>query len=127
MMKSAKFTEAQRKEEKSGDFDAVGQIVYFAEKMGGRIKRHDTSQAYDLIDEKMENLKRYNRDLFMNDSTLAQEIENFMQRSIAIEEQKKDQKAAEAAGQERVMISDKDFRDFNDFIENQQEEDDDES
>lgn len=123
LMKSAKFTEAQRKEEKSGDFDAIGQIVYFAEKMGGKIPRRDTSEAYDLVDEKMENLKRYSRELFMNDSTLAQEIENFMQRKISVEEQKSDLKAAEATGQDRVMISDKDFNDFNEFIEGQKEDD----
>ena len=121
LMKSAKFTEAQRKEEKSGDFDSVGQIVYFAEKVGGRIPRKDISKCYDLVDEKMENMKRYTRELFMNDPTLAQEIENFMQRKINIEEQKNDMKAATAAGQDRVMISDKDFKDFNDFIEKQED------
>ena len=121
LMKSAKFTEAQRKEEKSGDFDSVGQIVYFAEKVGGRIPRKDISKCYDLVDEKMENMKRYTRELFMNDPTLAQEIENFMQRKINIEEQKNDMKAAAAAGQDRVMISDKDFKDFNDFIEKQED------
>lgn len=121
-MKSAKFTEAQRKEEKTGDFDAVGQVVYFAEKMGGKIERYDTSEAYDLIDEKLANLKRYTKDLIMNDSTLAQEIENFMQRSINAEEQKKDLQAADAAGEE-IQITDKNYNDYNDFIEQQLEED----
>ena len=59
----------------------------------------------------------------MNDPTLAQEIENFMQRKINIEEQKNDKKAATPAGQDRVMISDKDFKDFNDFIEKQEDND----
>lgn len=121
MMKSAKFTEAQRKEEKSGDFDAVGQVVYFAEKVKGKIERCDTSEAYDLIDEKMSNLKRYTRELIMNDPTLAQEIENFMQRSISAEEHEEDLKSAAAAGLDNVIISDKDFNDFNEFLEEQEE------
>ena len=119
MMKSAKFTEAQRKEEKTGEFDAVGQIVYFAEKVKGKIKRYDTSVPYDETDAKLQNLKRYTRELIMNDSTLAQEIENFMQRSINAEEQKQDLEAANAEGKDYVTITDKDFNDFNDFIENQ--------
>ena len=32
LMKSAKFTEKQRKEEKAGEFDSVSQVVYFTEK-----------------------------------------------------------------------------------------------
>ena len=49
MMKSAKFTEAQRKEEKNGEFDAVGQIVFFAEKEGGKIPRYEIKNVANII------------------------------------------------------------------------------
>lgn len=112
LMKAAKFTEAQRKEERSGEFDSVGQVVYFAEKIKGKIERHDISTTYDLIDEKMDNLKRYNRDLIMNDTALAQMIENYIKRREAAEEQKQDLKDAKENGLDYVEIKDEDYEEF---------------
>lgn len=122
MMKSAKFTEAQRKEERSGDFDSVGQIVYFAEKNKGKIPRYDVSKFYDGIDEKMDNLKRYNRELISNDTALAQMIENYIKRREAAESQKRDLQEAEEKGFDYVPITNDDYSEFNDFIENEQAE-----
>lgn len=121
MMKAAKFTEAQRKEEKSGDFDSVGQIVYFAEKEKGKIERYKISQPLDIIDKAIENLKRYTRELIQNDTALAQEIENFMKRKENAEAHKKDIEEAEAAGLEYVQIKDIDYEAFNKLIEEEDE------
>lgn len=123
LMKSAKFTEAQRKEEKSGEFDSVGQIVYFAEKYGGKIPRFDILEYYDGIDEKMENLKRYNRDLIMNDTSLAQMIENYITRRTAAENQKQDLKEAKEKGMDYVEIKDEDYKEFYELIEKDKEAD----
>lgn len=121
MMKSAKFTEAQRKEEKTGDFDSVGQIVAFAEKIHGKIERYDTNSYYDLIDEKMDNLKRYTKELIMNDSMLSKDIENFMQRTINTEQHDADVNNALANNQDCVKITDKDFVDYSNFLEAEKE------
>ena len=122
MMKSAKFTEAQRKEEKTGDFDSVGQIVYFAEKYKGKIPRYDVSKFYDGIDEKMDNLKRYNKDLISNDTALSQMIENYIMRREAAEAKKEDLRKAEEEGLDYVPITNDDFSEFSNFIEKEQTE-----
>ena len=114
MMKSAKFTEAQRKEEKSGEFDSVGQIVFFAEKEKGKIGRHEFDYEGDIIDEAIDNLKRYNRELIESDTALAQQIENYLKRRISAEEHELDLKEAEKMGLDYVPLKDNDFKDFSD-------------
>ena len=109
MMKAAKFTEAQRKEEKSGEFDSVGQIVYFAEKEKGKIGRHEFHYDGDIIDEAIDNLKRYNNDLIRSDTALAQQIENYLKRRISAEDHEKDIKDARAKGLDYVPLEDEDF------------------
>ena len=125
-MKAAKFTEAQRKEEKSGEFDSVGQIVYFCEKEGGKIPRYDTSPnspTYDKIDEKIDNLKRYLRELVERDPTISQQIENYMKKKEISAEMSADAQYAAAQGLENLELSDEDFQNYNDFIESQKEAD----
>ena len=115
LMKSGKFTEAQRKEERSGEFDSVGQIVYFAEKEKGKIGRHEFEYAPDLIDEAMDNLKRYNKDLIQCDSSLAQQIENYLKRRISAEEHAKDLAKAKAMGLDNIQLEDEDFIEYQDL------------
>ena len=122
LMKSAKFTEAQRKEEKTGDFDAVGQIVFFAEKEKGRIPRHEITTPLDIVDKAIDNLKKYNHDLIVNDPSLSQMFENFIKRRENAEMAKKDQQDAEAAGLERREVQDSDYEEFNKLLENEQED-----
>ena len=109
MMKSAKFTEAQRKEEKSGEFDSVGQIVFFAEKEKGKIGRHEFEYEGDIIDEAINNLKRYNRELIESDTALAQQIENYLKRRASAEEHAADLAEAEKMGLDYVPLKDEDF------------------
>lgn len=109
MMKSAKFTEAQRKEEKSGEFDSVGQIVFFAEKEKGKIGRHEFDYEGDIIDEAINNLKRYNRELIESDTALAQQIENYLKRRASAEEHAADLAEAEKMGLDYVPLKDEDF------------------
>lgn len=125
MMKSAKFTEAQRKEEKSGDFDAVGQIVLFAEskKGGGKITRHKIEYPLDVIDETIDKLKRYYVDLVKNETSLGQYIENFIKKREIIEQQKQDMKEARAKGYDTVVLSDEDYTKYYDDVQEQKEND----
>lgn len=117
LMKSAKFTEAQRKEEKTGDFDAVGQIVFFAEKEGGAIPRFDTKIPLDKVDEAIDDLKKYNKELIANDPSLSQMIENLIKRYESAKDHKEDMEKAKAEGLDYVPLVDKDFEEFNELLE----------
>lgn len=119
LMKSAKFTEAQRKEEKTGEFDSVGQIVQFAEskKGGGKIARPKIEYAQDIIDETIDKLKRYYVDLIKNDTSLGQEIENFIRKRDQLDEQKKDLRKAREMGYDDVQLTNEDFEKYYEDIE----------
>jgi len=117
LMKDAKFTEAQRKEEKSGDFDAVGQIVFFAEKEGGKIPRYEIDTPLDKVDQAINSLKKYNHDLIVNDPSISQMLENLIKRRESAANQKEDMRKAEAEGLDYVPLSDEDFEEFNKLLE----------
>ena len=121
LMKSAKFTEAQRKEEKTGEFDSIGQIVQFAEskKGGGKIARPKIEYAQDVIDETIDKLKKYYVDLIKNDTSLGQEIENYIRKRQQAEEQRRDREEAKALGLEEVQLSDEDYINYYENIEEQ--------
>ena len=123
LMKSGKFTEAQRKEEKSGEFDSVGQVVYFAEKEGGKIHRYNIDMPLDIVDKSIEDLKKYNHDLIINDPTLSQMLENLIKRREIAAAQRKDHEAAAAQGLDYIPIEDQDHIDLINMIEEQKEED----
>lgn len=122
LMKSAKFTEAQRKEEKSGDFDSVGQIAFFAEKEGGAIPRHQINTPLDIVDKAIADLKKYNHDLIINDPTLSQMLENLIKRRENAAAQREDQEKAEAEGLDYVEIKDQDYTEFNKLIAGEEDE-----
>ena len=50
MIKSAKFTEAQKKESATDTFDSIGELVDFCEKEGGFIPKHEIDYPADIID-----------------------------------------------------------------------------
>ena len=125
MMKAAKFTEAQRKEEKSGEFDSVGQIVFFAEKEGGRIPRHEITTPLDIVDQAIDDLKKYNHDLIVNDPSLSQMLEMFIKRRENAQQHKRDLAEAKAHGLDEIQIEDKDYLELNDFLEEEADADND--
>jgi len=124
MMKAAKFTEAQRKEEKSGLFDAVGQIVYFAEKEGGKINRYKIEEPLDFYDKSLDKLKKYNKDLFENDPSLAQQLENYIRRRENLDLEKQMKKEAREEGSDGYIIKDENYEEFNEMLEKEKEEND---
>lgn len=123
MMKSAKFTEAQRKEEKTGSFDAVGQIVYFAEKEGGAIPRYEIKTPLDIVDKSIDDLKKYSHDLIINDPTLSQMLENLIKRREIAAAQREDLEAATAQGLDYIPIEDEDHIELTDMIAEQKKQD----
>jgi hypothetical protein len=117
MMKSAKFTEAQKKAEKEDFVDSVGQLVAYCEKMKDQIPRHEIKVDQDIVDSVITDLKRYNKSLIYEDKSLAQEIEQYLKNREAAEQMKRDREAAMARGDEEIELDDEDFKDFKEALQ----------
>lgn len=98
-MKSAKFTEAQNKEEKEVEFDAVGMIVDFCEEHGGIIEDYKIDASRDVIDSIIDDNRRYIKTLFDNDPHIIDQIEDYLKKLEIREQMKKD----------KTDVSDSDF------------------
>jgi len=123
MMKSAKFTEAQNKNDKAEFADSAGQIVAYCEKEGGQIPKFEITADQDIIDTVISDLKKYNKSLIYEDKSLAQEIEQYLKNREAAEQMKRDREEANLAGLEEVQLNDDDYADFKEAIEQDKAED----
>lgn len=109
LRKSSKFTAAQNKEEKGDFVDCIGAMVAYCEKEGGRIPRHDLSINHDIVDVVIKDMKDYTRSLVYQDTALAQQIENYLRKREAAEQQKKDKEEAAKRGMDDVELIDEDY------------------
>lgn len=109
LMKSAKFTEAQNKDNDTEEFDSVGAIVAFCEKEGGFIPEYKIDAPQDVIDTILADNKEYLQTLIHNDSNLSQQIEMFLKKKEILEEQKRDRLAARDNGSSIIEMTDKDL------------------
>ncbi len=109
LMKSAKFTEAQNKDNDTEEFDSVGAIVAFCEKEGGFIPEYKIDAPQDVIDTILADNKEYLQTLIHNDSNLSQQIEMFLKKKEILEELKRDRLAARDNGSSIVEMTDKDL------------------
>lgn len=121
MMKSAKFTEAQNKADKSDFVDSVGQLVAYCEKEGGQIPKYEIKADKDVIDTIIKDLKRYNKSLIYEDKSLAQEIEMYLKNKEAADQMKRDRAEADALGLDDIELNDNDYAEFKEAIENDKE------
>ena len=64
-------------------------------------------------------MKRYYVDLIKNDTSLGQEIENYIRKRQQAEEQKRDREEAKALGLEEVQLSDEDYINYYENLEEQ--------
>ena len=86
MMKAAKFTEAQKKEEIVKDIDSVGEITRLCEKETGFIPEYKVETPRDIIDEVLQDLKEWSTSLIREDPTVFKQIEDYIKkREIAVE------------------------------------------
>ena len=122
LRKSAKFTAAQNKEEKSEFIDSVGQLVSYCEKNGGQIPRYKIETPYDIIDKIIDDLKQYNRELVYGDTALARQIEDYVKEARAAAAKKRDREQAKEKGLDAPEVSDQDIMDFKDFINKEKED-----
>lgn len=122
LRKSLKFTEAQRKEEKTADLNCVGLIVAFAEKHNPEdfIRPIDLSVDRDIVDKDIKNIKNYTKMLIEDDPAVYKMIEQYIKKREALAENEKDIQKSEEGFYE---ISDDDLKEFNDSIDKQKAED----
>lgn len=123
MMKAAKFTEAQNKDNEANSFDSVGSIVAFCEKESGFIPEMEIDAPKDIVDTILQDNKDYLQTLIHNDPNLSQQIEQFLKKKEILAEQKRDKEKAKAEGKDAVEISDEDYNDFYNSIQEDIQED----
>ena len=123
MMKSAKFTEAQNKDNNGDTIDSAAAIVDFVEAHSGQIPRYQCNEPQDIVDQIIADLKAYNKSLIYEDKSLAQEIEKYLQDKRISDEIKKDKKDAKAKGLDDVQLQDDDFADYKDSLNTMKEHD----
>ena len=116
LMKSAKFTEAQNKEQKGDFVDCVGSIVAYCEKEGGKIPQYEIDVPYDIVDKIITDLKEYNKSLIYEDKALASEIERYLKN-------KEIQDQIVNRDEEDEEITNEDYVNYKNEIMRQQDED----
>lgn len=117
LRKSAKFTAAQNKEQKSDFVDCVGEIVAYCEKNGGKIPKYDISTPQDIVDTIIQDLKDYNKSLIYEDKALASQIEDYLKKKRIEEEIKKDKQRAKEQGKDKRELTDEDYQNYSDMLE----------
>lgn len=115
LRKTAKLTAAQNKEEKSDFVDSVGELVAYCEKNGGQIPKYEIEVEYDIVDKVINDLKDYTKSLIYEDTALARQIEEYIQRRDTAEQQKRDREEAKGNGLDEVQLTDEDFQELNEF------------
>lgn len=124
LMKSGKFTALQNKGESNNFVDSIGELVALCEEEG-YIPRFYTESPQDRVDAVLADTKTYLRTLVTEEMNLGNLIE-VAARQIQeekIREQETDDDSIlddiEELEEEVDMITEEDFEDFNDFIEEQ--------
>lgn len=123
LMKSAKFTEAQNKDKDGNNIDSASAIVDFVQAHSGEIPRYHCDQPRDIVDQIILDLKEYNKSLIYGDTSLAREIEKYLQDKRNSEDMKKSHQEAKANGTYTVELKDQDHIDFRDVISLMKEHD----
>ena len=125
MMKSAKFTEAQNKEDKGDYVDSCGELVAMCEKEGGFIPRFYTDSPKDKVDMTIRDMQGYNRSLIENETNLSDLIEGAvkaLQRQAEIEEDEDiDDDELDLEEIVKQDMTDEDFEEYYSFLEEQEE------
>lgn len=126
-MKSGKFTAQQNKAEQGEFVDSISELVTLCEKEGF-IPRYYTDGPMDKVDETLLDMKTYTRSLVMEEMNLGNLIENAV-KQMAREEAKPSE---EDIDEEEITLdsltvekslTDEDYAEYGDFIEEQIEED----
>lgn len=127
LMKSAKFTAVQNKAE-SGEFmSSISELVLLCEKEGGFIERFYTDEPKDKVDMTIKDMQGYTHSLIENETNLSELIEGAvkaLQRQAEKEEDEDiDDEDLDIEDIVESDMSDDDFREYYDFLEDQSNQD----
>ena len=122
-MKSSKFTAAQNKDEKTKQFDAIGELVAYCEKTKGAIPEYVIDTPLDIVDKVIDDLQAYTRNLITSDSGLAQQIEGYIKKRERADEQRAAKEAAKAKGLDHIELDDDATVEYRENVAQQIEED----
>lgn len=122
LRKSAKFTAAQKKDEKTDFVDCVGEIVAICEKQGF-IPRFATDIPQDKVDATLKDMNNYIRKLVTQDLGFGQQIEDSLKK-IQIQKEMHDHEEAAALDEDNIEeMVDRDIEEFYSGIEEQKQKD----
>lgn len=126
LMKSAKFTEAQRKDEGKGFVNSVGELVALCEKEESFIPRFDISTTQDIVDRTIADMNKYTYNLVTKEMGLGQQIEDALKK-IQIQKEMEENEEFDGISQteddimNEVDVTDDDFEEYFDEIRLQKE------
>lgn len=120
LRKSGKFTESQKKEEKTELLSTIGELAALCEQHGGIIEalpQFDPDQyPQDKIDFTLKDLKSYTYSLVSNELGLGELIESYIQKLEKAEQESGDINAGLATSAEEAeanKLTDQDVQEFN--------------
>ena len=123
LMKSGKFTAAQNKAETGEFIDSISELVEICEKEGF-IPRYYSENPMDKVDETLADLKGYTRSLVIEEMNLGNLIENAVKEMARQEAKEEDEDVEDELNLEEIeALKDEDFEDYNEFIEEESESD----
>lgn len=126
LRRSAKFTEAQNKEDTSRYLDSIGELVRFCEKEGGAIEQIPYPDDYpqDDIDYAIKNMKSYYYDLVINELGLGNMIEAYIKRLEKSEDDEVDSDSSmiTSAEEAEAYASDLEAQEFAESLDNIEDE-----
>lgn len=123
LRKSAKFTAAQKKEQKEDYVDSVGALVAMCEREGGFIPRFATDIPQDKVDATLQDMNNYIKKLVTQDLGFGQQIEDSLKKIQIQKEMNDAEEAAMENGEEVPMLNDDNFADYYEDIADQKEKD----
>ena len=129
LMKSGKFTAAQNKAEQGEFVDSVGELIEMCEKQG-YIERYYIESPNDKVDFTIQDMQRYTRTLIEEETNLSTMIEAALRQNAKEDDDSQNNKEDEIIDDVDLdiedlekQISDKDFEEFSEFIDDEIEED----
>ena len=121
LRKSAKFTAAQNKEQKSDYVDSVGELVAICEKEGF-IPRFCTDIPQDKVDKTLKDMNNYLYKLVTQDLGFGQQIEDSLKK-IQLQKEMNDAEISLDDNDLDEELIDSEYEEYYEEVRNQQEED----
>ena len=125
LMKSGKFTAAQNKAETGEYVDSISELVELCEKQG-YIERFYIDEPNDRVDATILDMQRYTKTLIEKETNLSALIEQAIKQNMKEDEEETDDTDEiifDEVDEVEKELSDNDFADYSDFIDDDMSED----